>query len=82
MLEKGGPVLQKLLREIAHNILKGNLRLTKKQHTNLRKHRAAVRLLAAKKPSTKSRLKAAQRGGFLPALIAPILAALAGSILR
>ena len=81
MLETGGSVLQKVLREIAYNILKGNLRLTKSQHQRLKKHRAAVRLLAAKKPTTKSRIKVAQKGGFLAALLTPLIAGLASSIL-
>ena len=82
ILNKGGKQLQRVLREIAHNVLRGNVSLTKKQLKDLKKHRRGVRLIAGKKPTVKRRLKVQQRGGFLSALIAPILTTLASSILR
>lgn len=81
LLVEGGRTLQKALREIAFNLLKGNVRLTKTQLARLKRHREAVRLLAWKKTPLKTRLRVEQRGGFLPALITPILASLAGSVI-
>ena len=81
LLERGGTAIQAILREIAYNLLKGNLKLTKKQLSNLKKHKKAVRVVASKKPSIKRRIKLEQRGGFLSALLTPVLTALAGSIL-
>ena len=81
LLANGGRTLQKILREIAFNVLKGNIKLTKRQLSNLKRHKKAVRLLASKTPSVKRRLKVEQKGGFLSALIAPVLTALASSVL-
>lgn len=81
LLDRGGATVQRLLREIAYNLLKGNVKLTKRQLSNLRKHKKAVRTLASKKPSLQKRIKLEQKGGFLTALLSPVLAALAGSIL-
>lgn len=81
LLVEGGPKLQKALREIAFNLLKGNVTLTKGQLTRLRQHKKGVRALAKKKTPLKTRLKVEQRGGFLPALIAPVLASLAGGVI-
>lgn len=62
------------LSECSHNVLNGNVQLTKKDKQTLKKHRKTLRELAKKKLSTaKRRSILVQRGGFLPALLAPIL---------
>ncbi len=60
--------------ECSHNILKGNVKLTAKNRKQLLKYRKHLRDLASKKVSLKKKKNLLiQSGGFLPALIAPIL---------
>ena len=62
------------LSECSHNVLNGNIQLSAKDKKALKRHRKALRELAKKKLSTtKRRNLLVQRGGFLPALLAPIL---------
>ena len=81
LLVEGGPKLQRALREIAFNLLKGNVTLSKAQLSRLRQHKKGVRALARKNTPLRTRLKVEQRGGFLSALIAPVLTSLASSVI-
>jgi hypothetical protein len=69
------------LRDITFNLLKGNVTLTATQLARLKKHRRAVKLLAAKRTPLKQRVKVTQRGGFIGALLGPLLAGVATSAL-
>ena len=82
LLESGGKSLQVCLRECAFNILKGNVHLTKAQKTKLQKYKEQVREISRKKTSHKKRLQIEQKGGFLGALIAPVLGALVGGLIK
>ena len=64
------------LSECCHNALKGNVLLTSAQKVKLRRHKHNLRNLSTKKTSIKARKKILQRGGFLGALITPILSVL------
>jgi len=66
----------KCITECAHNIVCANVRLTKGQHKKLKRHAKFIRLIAKKHISLpeKKRLLVQRGGGFLPALITPILA--------
>ena len=82
LLTLGGHDLQKTLREIAFNILQGNVKLTSSQLKRLACHKEGVRCLARKATTYKARLATVQKGGFLSALLTPVLGALAGTVLR
>lgn len=82
LLSSGGKSLQLCLRECAVNILRGNVRLTKCQITRLKKYKKQIREIGRKKTTQKRRLQIEQKGGFLPALIAPILGAVLGGLIR
>ena len=82
LLKSGGRSLQLCLRECAVNILKGNVQLTKCQITKLKKYKKQIREIGKKKTSQKRRLQIEQKGGFLPALIAPVLGAVLGAVLK
>ena len=82
LLESGGKSLQVCLRECAVNILKGNVCLTKAQKTKLQKYKNQIREISKKGTSQKKRLQIEQKGGFLPALIAPVLGALLGGLIK
>lgn len=80
ILREGGRPLMRALREIAVNVLKGKLPLTAKQLTRLKKHKTRVRLVAKKSTSDQTRAKIAQKGGFLGALLTPLLSGLVSTI--
>jgi hypothetical protein len=59
--------------ECAKNLLKGVVPLTASQLVDLRRKKAALRLLALKKTSLKKRKQIIQQGGFLGVLLGPIV---------
>ena len=60
--------------EIAHNLLKGNLELSKKDLNKLKRYKGKIRKLASQRTSTNNKKKIIQQGGFLPLLLSPFLA--------
>lgn len=66
--------------ECALNVLKGNVPLTKAQLTKLRREKQNLRQLTLKKVSLKKKKKILQKGGFIGALLRPVLSLLAGLI--
>ena len=78
--------LLKCLSECAYNILRGNVKLTAVQKTRLTKYKQKLRKVADRKTSLKQKQKIVQTGGFLPALLAPLLttviAPLAGEAIK
>jgi len=66
----------KALSEIAHNTLKGILKVNPTNLKKLKKHRNKVRQLAKKRLALKQKRQLiVQQGGFLPFLVAPFLSA-------
>lgn len=78
--------LIKCLCECAHNILKGNVHLSSIQKTKLKRHKQRLRALENKQTKIKKKRTILQSGGFLPAILAPligtIIAPLASSLLN
>ena len=67
--------LLKCLCECCLNIVKGNVKINKSQCDQLSPYAKTIRALARKRePFYKRRKLLIQKGGFLPALLAPILA--------
>ena len=66
--------------ECAHNILKGKVPLTKTQRNSLIKRKSKLRQLVKRKTSIKKKKQIIQSGGFLSALLGPIVCVL-GSLL-
>ena len=64
--------------ECAVNVLKGNVPLTSGQKNALRKHKKGLRELVQKKTTQKRRKQIIQKGGFLGALLKPVLGVLGG----
>lgn len=67
------------LSDCACNILKGNVPLTTKQFSQLKKHHKHLKSLA-RKSSEKSKKKILQKGGFLNLLLKPIAKLLLGGL--
>ena len=70
--------LIKCLCECAQNVLKGNVPLTLSQKQKLCRHKHNLRELASKKVSKKKKTAILQKGGFLGALLTPIISLLGG----
>lgn len=62
--------------ECARNVLKGTVPLTSSQKKKLAGRKRALRLLSLKKTSYKKKRKIVQSGGFLGALLRPIVSIL------
>ena len=73
ILKGANPDLLKCLSECAHNILKGNIPLSPEEKAELIKYKQKVRQVANKRIALKTKRKTLQTGGFLPALLAPLL---------
>ena len=65
--------LMRCLCECAKNILKGNVPLTTPQKKALRRHRQKLNKLVLKKTPAKTKKKIVQSGGFLGAILSPIV---------
>ena len=65
--------LLQCLAECAYNILRGNVLLTPLQKKSLTKYKKQIRQVADKKTILKRKRQIVQKGGFLPALLAPLL---------
>ena len=70
------PEFIRVLCECCHNVLKGNVPLTANQKRKLCRHKNKLRSLTQKKLSIKRRKQILQQGGFLGALIGPIVGVL------
>ena len=71
------------VRECCLNVLKGNVPLTPQQKKRLHKHKHTLRRLASpQKLSDKSKRQLVQKGGFLSALLPPILSALVSMLVK
>ena len=66
ILEHADPDLIRALCECAHNILRGNVQMTPREKTRLRKYQTKLRLIARKNVSVKQKRRHLQQtGGFL-----------------
>ena len=64
--------------ECAKNLLKGNVPLTPAQKKSLSRRKKELRDLSRKRVSLKKKKKIVQSGGFLGALLGPIISVLGG----
>lgn len=65
--------------DCAANVLQGRVRISSKHKKALQRHKATLRTLAEKRKGIKTKRQLLiQRGGFLPALLAPILTVAGG----
>lgn len=68
------------LSECAKNVLRGNVPLSTRQSARLRRNKNDLRLLSVKKTSLRKKRQIVQKGGFLTALLPPILSLLGGAL--
>lgn len=76
--------LIRLICECSYNVLRGNVPLTSQQKNHLQKHVKQLRLLTRRGDKIEKKRQIIQRGGggFLPALLIPIVTSLLGEILH
>lgn len=68
--------------ECAHNILNGNVPLRPHHLRQLKRHRADVRKLVKPRVTLNQKKKILQKGGFLPALLAPVAASVLAPLVK
>jgi len=68
--------------ECAKNVIKGNVPLTIRQKERLRRSRNDLRALSVKKTTLRRKRRILQKGGFLGALLPPVLGVLSSLLLR
>lgn len=85
LLEGASDKVLECICEVCFNVLRGTVPLSSKQKSKLSTYKSNLRALAKKSTSTGRRIKLLQRGGFIGALLGPLLkgiiAPLAGSLL-
>jgi hypothetical protein len=84
ILTDGGDELLKCLSECAYNVINSNVPVDDGQLRKLTRHKTIVRALACRKTSLKSKRRKVinQKGGFLLALLAPVLTALVENLIK
>ena len=68
------------LSECAKNVLRGNVPLSARHSAKLRRNKNDLRQLSAKKTSLRKKRQIVQKGGFLSALLTPVLTLLGGAL--
>ena len=66
--------------DVCHNILKGNLKISPTEKSKLQRHRSIIRKIADRKTTQKHKRLLIQRGGFLGALLSPLLKLFVGPL--
>jgi len=64
--------------ECAKNVLRGNVPLSARQNAKLRRNKQNLRALSIKKTSLRKKRRIIQKGGFLGAILTPVLSLLGG----
>jgi len=82
MLKKAPNSLIKVISQCSYNVLKGNVKLNNIEKRKLKKYKKSLRELSKKRASLKKKREMIMKGGFLGALIGPVLAGLGGSLIK
>ena len=81
LIDAGGAPLIKCLGECCHNVLQGVVPISEVTRRKLKRHARHIREVADPKVSLKrKRAVLVQKGGFLPALLVPVLSAVSGLV--
>ena len=84
LLQNADSDLIRSICECSYNVLQGNVPLNKREKNKLKKYKKELRYLVKKGPTLKQKKKRiiVQKGGFLTALIAPILGGILSSLFK
>src|SRR6201995_3123361 len=72
------PEFVRCICECVKNVLVGNVKLTAEHKRKLKRHKRSLRKLVLKKTSLTEKKKIVERGGFLGALLGPIIKFISG----
>lgn len=78
MLNGASPDLVKALCECSMNVLRGNVKLSSHQKKRLSRYKQGMRALSRGNTSMKRKKQILQKGGFVGALLKPVLGVLGG----
>lgn len=81
IIKNGKSELINCFSEIGDNVLKGNVKLSTAQKNKLAKYKTDLRRLSKKTTSQASKKRILQQGGFLGALLSPILKGVIGPLI-
>ena len=82
VLNNPSPELVQCLCECCHNLLRGAVPLTKPQKTKLSRYKQQLRKVACNTTPVKQKTKIIQSGGFIGALLTPILGSVLSRLFR
>lgn len=84
ILESGNLQLIKAIVECIENVIKGNITLDEKHFEKLKRHKGVLRKVSKtpNKLSQKKKVIIQSGGGFLPALLLPVITVLAERLMR
>lgn len=73
IINSAKPDLINCFSDICHNILQGKVNLSDKEKKKLAKYKSHIRKIANKKSSQQTKKVLIQKGGFISALLAPLI---------
>jgi len=73
IINAAGSELLNCFSDICYNVLKGKVSLSPTEENNLRKYKNILRKIADKKSTLKTKKTLVQKGGFLSALLGPLI---------
>lgn len=80
IIDKAQPQFINCVSDICHNLLQGKVKLTSEEKKRLKKYKTQLRTVAKKSSSKKTKKTIIQKGGFLGAILAPLLGSLIGPL--
>ena len=85
ILDKASSELIRYLCDCAHNVLQGNVNISRHHKQKLKPHKTKLRKLANRKVALKAKQRIIQKGGFLPILLsalAPVISGVLGTLIK
>ena len=85
ILDKASSELIRCLFDCAHNVLQGNVNISRHHKQKLKPHKTKLRKLADRKVALKTKQRIIQKGGFLPILLsalAPVISGVLGTLIK
>ena len=82
VVKSAKPEFLNCVSDICHNILQDKVKLSSKEKNRLAKYKRNIRKIANKATTQKTKRELIQKGGFLGAILSPLLGSLIGPIAK
>lgn len=82
VVKSAKPEFLSCVSDICHNILQDRVKLSPKEKQKLFKYKQQIRKIAKKSTTQKSKRELIQKGGFLAAILGPLLGSIIGPIAK